>query len=316
MQIFRGPHNPSAEPCALSIGNFDGVHLGHQALLRRLVDKARTLGLPASVLTFQPHPREFFSPDEAPSRLTSLREKLLLLAENGVDRLYVQPFNTTFANLSASDFIRQALVEGIRIRHLLIGDDFRFGARRDGDFAMLRAVGRTFGFEVEAMPTLALTGNRVSSSSVRQALEGGEIEHAAALLGRPYSITGRVTHGNKIGRTLGFPTLNLPFSNRNPPLSGVFVVQVEGLSPERLSGIANVGWLPTARSGHQARLEVNLLDWSGDAYGKFVRVHFLAKLRSEQRFASLTALTEQIQRDALSAREWFAGAACCTTGQR
>lgn len=310
MQLFRGIPVRADRPCALTIGNFDGLHRGHRALLRQLAARAHasslpTSMLPTSVLTFEPHPREYFSPDEAPARLTSLREKVALMAANDIDRVYVCRFSARFAALTADEFIEQVLVRGFAARHLLIGDDFRFGAGRDGDFARLQAAGRTHGFSVEAMPTLLIEGERASSSAVRKALASGELDHAARLLDRPYSIAGRVKHGDRIGRQLGFPTANLRFFHRRPALSGVFAVRVEGLDSHLIAGIANVGLRPTASDTHEPRLEVHLLDWTGDCYGACLRVHFLHKLRDEIRFPSLEALKAQIARDEHAARDWF-----------
>ncbi|MDR2031409.1 MAG: bifunctional riboflavin kinase/FAD synthetase [Azoarcus sp.] len=304
MQVLRGFSDPAGRPCVLTIGNFDGLHLGHRALLGLLADEARVRGLPAAVLTFEPHPREVFAPGEAPARLTSLREKLPLLAASGVDRVHVQRFDARFARLGAAAFIDTVLVRGLHARHLLIGDDFRFGNRRDGDFAMLQAAGRAQGFSVEAMPTLAVAGERASSSAVREALEAGDLDHAARLLGRPYAMTGRVAHGERIGRRIGFPTLNLPLRTRRPPVSGVFAVAVEGLATTRLPGVANVGRRPTV--GGDPRLEVHLPDWEGDCYGARVRAVFFHKLRDEMRFPSLDALKARIAGDVLAARDWFA----------
>ncbi|MDR0564473.1 MAG: bifunctional riboflavin kinase/FAD synthetase [Azoarcus sp.] len=305
MRFFRGFHAPFKQPCALTIGNFDGLHLGHQALLKLLAGRAGERGLPASVLTFEPHPREFFSPDDAPARLTSLREKLLLLGDNGVDHVHVQRFDAPFAGLEAEAFIQSVLVGGLNVRHLLIGDDFRFGGRRNGDFAMLQSAGRMHGFEVEAMPTLAVAEERASSSAVRRALETGDLTHAARLLGRHYSLAGRVTHGQRLGRQLGFPTLNIVLKHRRPALRGVFTVEVEGLDTPRLRGVANVGSRPTVGNALQPRLEVHLLDWTGECYGAHLRVHFLHKLRDERHFPSLDALKAQIGRDVRAARDWF-----------
>jgi riboflavin kinase/FMN adenylyltransferase len=305
MQLFRGIPVRADQPCALTIGNFDGLHRGHRALLRQLADKAHASGLPTSVLTFEPHPREYFSPDEAPARLTSLREKVALMAANGIDRVYVCRFSSRFAALTADEFIDQVLVRGFATRHLLIGDDFRFGAGRAGDFAHLQAAGRVHDFSVEAMPTLLIEGERASSSAVRKALASGDLTHAARLLDRPYSIAGRVKHGDKLGRQLGFPTANLRFFHRRPALSGVFAVSVEGLDSRYIGGIANVGLRPTASATHEPRLEVHLLDWAGDCYGACLRVHFLHKLRDETRFPSLEALKAQIARDEHAARDWF-----------
>jgi riboflavin kinase/FMN adenylyltransferase len=305
MSFFRSFHSSGNPPCVLTIGNFDGVHLGHQALLRRLTQRAGEQGIAASVLTFEPHPREFFAPNDAPARLTSLREKLALLADHGAERIHVQRFDTRFAGTDAQGFVDDVLMRGLKLRHLLVGDDFRFGSDRAGDFAMLQAAGRARGFKVEAMPTLAIEGERVSSSAVRRALMDGDLPHAARLLGRPYSLAGRVMHGDKLGRRLGFPTINLPFRHRRPPLAGVFAVRVEGLDAQHIPGVANAGLRPTAGGVTQARLEVHLLDWSGECYGAPVRVHFFHKLRDEIRFPSLDALKAQIGQDLIAARVWF-----------
>jgi riboflavin kinase/FMN adenylyltransferase len=305
MRFFRGFHTPAGQPCVLTVGNFDGLHLGHQALLRLLADRARERGLPASVLTFEPHPREFFSPLDAPARLTSLREKLLLLGDNNVDHAHVQQFNARFSSLSAEEFIQSVLVHGLNTRHLLIGDDFRFGERRSGDFAMLQAAGRMHGFSVEAMPTLSIADERVSSSAVRKALEAGDLNHATRLLGRSYSIAGQVMRGNQLGRKLGFPTLNIALRYRRTALGGVFMVEVEGLGEKYVQGVANVGVRPTIANALQHRLEVHLLDWSGECYGAHLRIHFLHKLRDERRFPSLDALKAQIGLDTQAARGWF-----------
>ncbi len=306
MQVHRGIPEHADTASVLTIGNFDGVHLGHQALLSLLTGKARALGLPAVVLTFEPHPREFFSPDDAPARLASLREKLLLLDAAGVDRTYVCRFDTRLAAQSAEGFINDTLVRGLGVRHLFVGDDFCFGARRQGNFAMLREAGRVHGFGVESMPTLDVGGERVSSSAVRAALLEADLDHAARLLGRPYSIAGRVSHGDKLGRQLGFPTANIQMKHRRPALSGVFAVSVEGLAAHRVTGVANVGVRPTATSRGRARLEVHLFDWTQNCYGAHIRVHFLHKLREERKFESLDALRAQIARDAQVARDWFA----------
>ncbi|MCL2589829.1 MAG: bifunctional riboflavin kinase/FAD synthetase [Betaproteobacteria bacterium] len=305
MRLFRGFHAPAGQPCVLTVGNFDGLHLGHQALLSLLANRAGERGLPASVLTFEPHPREFFSPFEAPARLTSLREKLLLLGDNGVDHAHVQQFNNRFSSLSAEEFIQSVLVHGLKVRHLLIGDDFRFGKRRNGDFVLLQAAGSTYGFKVEAMPTLSIAGERASSSAVREALTAGDFDHAARLLGRSYSIAGQVAHGSQLGRQIGFPTLNITLRHRRSALSGVFTVEVEGLSDLRIWGVANVGTRPTVDNSPQARLEVHLLDWSGECYGAHLRVHFFHKLRDEFRFPSIDALKAQIGLDVQAARSWF-----------
>jgi riboflavin kinase/FMN adenylyltransferase len=305
MQVLRGIPEHATQPSVLTIGNFDGVHRGHQALLQMLVDAARSQGVPATVMTFEPHPREYFSPADAPARLASLREKLLLLAANGVDRVHVCHFDARFAAVTAQRFIDDILIRGLDVRHLIIGDDFRFGARRHGDFALLQAAGERHGFTVEAMHTVEIDGERVSSSAVREALAAGDMDHAARLLGRPYSIAGRVIIGNRLGRTIGFRTANIQMKHRKPPLSGVFAVTVEGLTARRVPGVANVGIRPTIGGGTRPLLEVHLFDWNTDCYGAHIRVHFLHKQRDEQKYASLEALTAQIARDADEARAWL-----------
>ncbi|MCV2216549.1 bifunctional riboflavin kinase/FAD synthetase [Thauera sp. Sel9] len=306
MRVFRGIPEHADSATVLTIGNFDGVHLGHQALLKLLTDKARSLGLPAVVLTFEPHPREYFSPADAPARLASLREKLLLLDAAGVDRTYICRFDARLAAQSAQAFIDDTLVRGLAVRHLFIGDDFRFGTRRQGDFAMLEAAGAQHGFTVESMPTLSVAGERVSSSAVRDALAADDLAHAARLLGRPYSIAGRVSHGDKLGRQIGFPTANIQMKHRRPALTGVYAVSVEGLADGPVAGVANVGVRPTATSSGRARLEVHLFDWTRECYGAHIRVHFLHKLRAERKFESFDALRAQIALDADSARQWLA----------
>jgi len=306
MQVFRGIPERAKQPSVLTIGNFDGVHLGHKALLKLLVAKARSLGLPATILTFEPHPREYFSPANAPARLASLREKLLLLCAHDIDAVHVCRFDARFASITAEHFIDEILIRGLDVRHLFIGDDFRFGARRQGDFALLEAAGAEKDFGVEAMHTLELEQERISSSAVRDALAAGDLTRAARHLGRPYSIAGRVVQGNRIGRTLGFPTANIQMKHRKPALSGVFAVSVEGLASHRIAGVANIGVRPTLDDGSRPVLEVHLLNWDRDCYGAHLRVHFLNKQRGEVRFASLDALAEQITRDAVQARDWFA----------
>ncbi|MDY0013728.1 MAG: bifunctional riboflavin kinase/FAD synthetase [Rhodocyclaceae bacterium] len=306
MQVSRDIPALAAKGSVLTIGNFDGVHLGHQALLKLLREKAQACGLPAVVLTFEPHPREFFAPADAPARLATLREKLLLLEAAGVDRVHVCRFDKRFASLTAEDFISRLLVQGLQTRHIFIGDDFRFGKGRTGDFALLQSAGARFGFHVEAMHTLDVAGERVSSSAVRAALAEGDMAHAARLLGRPYSIAGRVLHGDKIGRTIGFPTANIQLKHRRPALCGIYAVSVEGVGPRRRIGAASIGVRPTVTNAGRATLEVNLLDYSGDLYGAHLRIHFHHKLRDEEKYASLDALTAQIGRDVDATRAYFA----------
>lgn len=304
MRVFRGFSRPVSGPTAVAIGNFDGVHLGHGALLGRLVEVARESSLPPTVLTFEPHPREFFSPASAPARLTTLREKLELLAESGIEQAMVCRFNASLAALTADQFIERVLVRGLRLRHLIIGDDFRFGKGRAGDFALLQAAGSEHGFAVEAMGSVTVDGERVSSSGVRTALAGGEMEHAARLLGRPYVIDGQVAHGDKIGRQLGFATANIRIKHNPLPMTGVFAVQVGGLGDQTLPGVANLGIRPTV-GGTRPLLEVHLFDFDRDIYGAHISVRFVHKLRNEQRFPNFDALKAQIAADAAAARAFF-----------
>ncbi|HRH73718.1 MAG TPA: bifunctional riboflavin kinase/FAD synthetase [Zoogloea sp.] len=306
MQVFRGIPERSDHGCVLTIGNFDGVHRGHQALLAKLRAKSRANGLPSAVLTFEPHPREYFTHENRPIRLTSLREKIQRIADQGVDRLYIGRFNARFAALTAEQFIEEILIHGLGARHLMIGDDFRFGKGRQGDFALLEATGSTAGFTVEAMHTLVHEGERVSSSAVREALAEGDMPHAARLLGHPYSISGRVMHGDKIGRSIGFPTANIQLKHRSPPLMGIYTVSVEGLVDTPWPGVASVGVRPTINDAGRPTLEVHLFDWKAECYGAHLKVNFLAKQRDEERYDTLEALTAQIARDADQARAYFA----------
>ena len=304
MRVFRGHLRPVPAPVALAIGNFDGVHLGHAALLRRLAEVAGQSRLAPTVLTFEPHPREFFAPESAPARLTTLREKLELLAECGATQAMICPFNAGFAALSADEFIEQVLVRGCQVRHLIIGDDFRFGRGRSGDFALLQAAGESFGFAVEAMGSVTVDGERVSSSAVRQALAAGDMERAALLLGRPYIIDGQVSHGDKVGRQLGFATANIRIRHNPLPMTGVFAVEVRGLGEQPLPGVANLGIRPTV-GGTRPLLEVHLFDFDRDIYGAHISVRFVHKLRDEQRFPNFDVLKAQIAADAVAARAFF-----------
>ena len=302
MLVTRGFAPRIDRPVALTIGNFDGVHKGHQAMLARLVAAARARDCGASVLTFEPHPRELFTPAAAPTRLTNLREKLELLGAYGVDRVHVQRFSRGFAALSPQEFIRRILVDALRVRWLLVGDDFRFGAKRAGDTAMIARAGREHGFEVETMPSVNLDEVRVSSSAVRDSLARGDLAHARALLGRPYSISGRVVHGDKLGRQLGFATANVQLKHNRPPLSGIFAVRVHGVSERALHGVASLGVRPTVKSDGRATLEVHLFEYSGDLYRRHLRVDFIHKIRDEEAYPDLEALKAQIARDCDAAR--------------
>jgi riboflavin kinase/FMN adenylyltransferase len=301
MIVTHGSLQAARGRCALTIGNFDGVHRGHRALLERLTAKARDLQLSSCVLTFEPHPREFFPGDAAPARLTRLRDKLELIAAAGVERVHVERFDARFAALAAERFIEDVLLRGLGMRSLLVGGDFRFGEHRAGDFAALQAAAAKHRFELEAMPEVLFEGARVSSSAVRAALQAGDFALAGRLLGRPYAISGRVMHGAKLGRDLGFPTANVALK-RPPPLSGIFVVEVDGLGP----GVASVGCRPTVNATALPLLEVHLLEWQGELYGRRLRVRFLRKLRDEKKYNGLAALREAIASDAREAREFFA----------
>lgn len=306
MRILRDIPDAADTPIALTIGNFDGVHLGHQAMLHRLRHAAAERGLPACVMTFEPHPREFFAPDQAPTRLTSLREKLDLLEHCGVDRAYLCRFDFDFARVTAEDFITRILKRGLEVRWLLIGDDFRFGARRAGDRVMLKVAGRELGFEVAEMTSVDVKGVRVSSTVVRGLLAAGRLDAAARLLGRPYSISGRIVRGDQLGRKLGFPTANVQMKHNRPPLSGIFVVRLHGISDGPRPGVASLGVRPSVACAGKPTLEVHLFDFSRDIYRSHVRVEFLERLREERKYADLNALTHQIGLDAEQARQWFA----------
>jgi len=306
MQVTHGITKPGGGPMGLTIGNFDGVHRGHHAMLQRLVAKARALNMPSCVLTFEPHPREFFTPATAPTRLTRLREKLELIAEAGIDRVHILRFDARLAALDAARFIEEVLLRGLGARWLLVGRDFRYGARRTGDYALLEAAAARLAFGLEAMPEVMNGGERVSSSGVRAALAEGDLERAARLLGREYTMSGRVAHGEKLGRALGFATANIVL-RRRPPLAGVFAVEAELEETHRvLRGVASVGRRPTVKDNAAPLLEVHLFDWSEDIYGRHLRVKFLAKLRDEEKYDGLEALRVAISGDAARARQFFA----------
>ena len=306
MVITHGALSPRRQRHALTVGNFDGVHRGHAAMLARVVAQARALGVPGCVLTFEPHPREFFSPAAAPSRLTRLREKLERFAQAGIERTHVARFDAKLAGLAPEQFIDDVLVAGLGAAWLLVGRDFRFGARRAGDFALLERAAARHGFALEAMPDVAEGGERVSSSAVRAALEAGDLRRAELLLGRRYTMSGRVVHGDGLGRPLGFPTANIVLRRRTP-MTGIFVVEAELEETQRkLRGAASIGTRPTIREHAQPLLEVHLLDYEGVLYGKHLRVTFLEKLRAEQKFDGLEALRAAIAADVQRAREYFA----------
>ena len=340
MQVFRGFRHPGIAPaCALTIGNFDGVHRGHQAMLALLATEARQRGLPSCVLTFEPHPRDYFAalarkPALAPARVGTLRDKLGELAALGVHQTVVLPFDGRLAAKAPEDFIQQVLIDGLGARYVLVGDDFRFGAKRAGDYAMLDAAGDARGFDVARMNSYEVHGLRVSSSAVRQALAAGRMAEVQALLGRPYAISGHVVHGRKLGRALGasapgrddgFRTLNLRFKHWKPAASGIFAVLVHGLGDEPLQGVANLGVRPSLDANDvnagRVLLETHCLDWpdhlgTEGAYGKIVRVELLHKLHDELRYTSLEALTAGIAKDGDDARAFFASTHRQTTRDR
>jgi riboflavin kinase/FMN adenylyltransferase len=305
MRVFRGIPARADVPIALTIGNFDGVHLGHRAMLARLADVARRRELPVAVMTFEPQPQEFFAPDQAPARLTSLHEKLECLRDCGVDRVYVCRFDYAFAQLTANEFVARILRDGLAVRWLLVGDDFRFGARRAGDFTLLQAQASPSGFEVEAMTSVVAAGERVSSTAIRGRLEEGDLAAAQHLLGRSYSISGRVVEGDKLGAKIGYPTANVQLKRSKAPLAGIFVVEVDGIGPESLPGVASLGVRPTVKEHGQPTLEVHLFDFKGLLYGRRIGVRFLKKLRDEQKFADIDALVAQMHKDAAAARDYF-----------
>ncbi len=318
MRVFRAqrPSQAGDTGCALTIGNFDGVHRGHQAMLALLASEARHRGLRTCVMTFEPHPRDWFAsqagkPELAPLRIATLRDKLQELERCGVDDVVLMRFDDKFAGLSPQDFIRRVLVQQLRARYVLVGDDFRFGAKRAGDYALLDAAGSAQGFDVARMMSYEVHGLRVSSSAVREALAAGQMARAASLLGRPYSISGHVVHGRKLGRDLGFRTLNLRFPSHRPAAMGIFVVQVHGLADQPLAGVASLGVRPTVEDAGRVLLEVHCLDWPAGlavegGYARILRVDLLHKLHDERRYDGLEALRVGIAQDVVDARAWWA----------
>lgn len=306
VELIRGVHNlrPEHRGCVATIGNFDGVHLGHQNVLGQLAEKAAELHLPTVVITFEPQPAEFFGSDKAPPRLARFREKLEALSRFSVNRVLCLPFNRSLSALSAAEFIRRVVVDGLGVRYLVVGDDFRFGQGRSGDFAMLQRAGDEHGFQVVNMHTFAVDGERVSSTRIRDALARGSMQQAARLLGRPYRMSGRVAHGDKRGRTIGFPTANIFLHRRASPINGVFMVEMFGLDREPWPGVANLGSRPTV-DGTSSLLEVHLLGLERDIYGCHVHVDFLERLREERRFPSFDELKQQIIADVERAKGLF-----------
>jgi len=305
MELLRGIHNikTSHQGCVLSIGNFDGVHLGHKVVLARLLHEARRLQVAATVLVFEPQPAELFAGENAPARLSRLRDKFVQLDKLGLDRLLCVPFTHKFANLSAQDFIEELLIKKLNVKFLVIGDDFHFGYQRQGDFELLKQAGEKYGFEVVDTQSLMQKEHRISSSRVRDALAAGEMQQAALMLGRKYSITGRVVHGQKLGRTIGVPTANVLLKRRVSPVSGVFVVSVLGIAGKVYQGVANIGQRPTVQ-GVRQQLEVHIFDFNADLYGVQLEVVLEEKIREELRFNSFAELKVQIYKDIKQSKKW------------
>jgi riboflavin kinase/FMN adenylyltransferase len=305
MQFFRGLHNTRSFPqgCVLTIGNFDGVHLGHKQVLQALKQQARSMDLPAAVMIFEPQPKEHFDLNGAPARLTTLSEKIEKLAENGVDALACFAFNNRFMSLSAQEFVKQVLVDGLNVKALIIGDDFKFGCDRSGDFEYLKSAGEKYGFSVQDTKTVQQGGTRVSSTEIRAALERGDLKHAEELLGEEFNISGRIAHGQELGRTLGVPTANVILKRHKTPVTGVFAVQVE-TSAGTYNGVANIGMRPTVGTLVPI-LEPHLFDFNGDLYGQRIKVVFKHKIRDEKRFSGLDELKAAIYQDIDTAKQYF-----------
>ncbi|MGD8232467.1 bifunctional riboflavin kinase/FAD synthetase [Vibrio sp. TRT 1302] len=306
MELIRGIHNikPHHQGCVLTIGNFDGVHLGHQEVLRQVSEQAKELGLPSTVMTFDPQPLELFAKDKAPARLTRLRDKFVQLSKLNIERLLCVNFNHKFANQTPEAFISDLLVARLGVKFLVVGDDFCFGHGRKGNFAMLQEAGKKYGFEVVSTQSFRLAELRVSSTAIRRALAQDKLDEAAQMLGRHYSISGRVSHGRKLGRTIGFPTANIPLKRCVSPVSGVYTVEALGLDEGPIGGVANIGNRPTV-NGVRQQLEVHLFDFKANLYGKQLEIVLLDKIRDEHKFESFEALKQQIELDAEAARVWL-----------
>ncbi|PTO91398.1 bifunctional riboflavin kinase/FAD synthetase [Vibrio sp. 10N.286.48.B8] len=306
MELIRGIHNIKAQHhgCVLTIGNFDGVHLGHQEVLSQVSKQAAALGLPSVVMTFEPQPMELFAKGKAPARLTRLRDKYVQLNKLDISRLLCVNFNQYFASLSAEAFIKDLLVDKLGVKFLVVGDDFCFGKGRTGNFAMLKAAGEKYGFEVVSTQSYCLNQLRVSSTEIRNALAANDLASSATMLGRDYSISGRVSHGRKLGRTIGFPTANIPLKRCVSPVSGVYVVEALDIDGVPVGGVANIGQRPTV-NGVRQQLEVHFFDFKANLYGKQLEVRLLHKLRDEIKFESFDALKNQIELDAEAARVWL-----------
>ncbi len=308
MQLIRGLAHlkPFVDGCVLTIGNFDGLHLGHRAVIKKLVARGETLGLPVVIMIFEPQPLEYFLKDNEPSRLSALRDKVIRFSGLPVDYLLIARFNRQFANVDAEQFVDEILLEKLNIKHLVIGDDFHFGKARRGNFALLKEKGQKHGFSVEDTGSYVVEGYRVSSTLIRDALAAGDLAQAERLLGHSYSICGRVAHGDKRGRTLGYPTANIKLFRKNTPVNGVFAVTMTGIDDQAVYGIANVGTRPTVDGSSKVILETHLFNFDREIYGRYVEVHFKQKIRDEMRFASVEALKAQIIDDVKVAKAFFA----------
>ena len=289
--------------CVATIGNFDGLHLGHQAIIKRLKDKAMALDLPLTVISFEPLPAEYFMP-EPPARIYPMRDKIRLLNSLGVDNYYCLKFDASLANMPPEVFVQDILLDKLAVKYLVVGDDFRFGHKRKGDYKLLEKMGAAAGMEVTDTPTCEKNGARVSSTRIRQFLEKGDIQSANQLLGHRYQLSGRVRHGDKRGRSIGFPTLNMRVLNHIAPARGVYVVQVHGLSDKPLGGVANLGARPTVK-GTENRLETHLFDFNEDVYGRYICVELLTFIRPEQRFDDFDKLKAQIKKDAEQGKNYL-----------
>ncbi len=305
MRLIRGLAHLETLPagCVLTIGNFDGLHIGHRMVIEKLAQKGRELNLPVVVMLFEPQPLEYFLKDNAPSRLMRLREKAIGLSNLPVDQLLVMKFNRHLANYEAEDFIQDVLIAKLRVKHLVVGDDFHFGKARRGNFSMLQQFGQQAGFAVEDTHSLIIDGHRVSSTLIRDALGEGDLEAARRMLGCDYSVCGRVAHGDKRGRTLGFPTANIEMFRKNTPIEGVYAVTMSGIDDKTYPGVANVGTRPTIEGGTRVILETHLFDFDQEIYGRYVEVHFKQKIRDEIRFSSLQQLKQQINYDVIQAKQ-------------
>ncbi len=311
MKVLRElPKRNCNKPCALTIGNFDGFHIGHDALIKRLCEIGNHKKIQKTLLTFEPHPKEFFAKkydnlNLAPLRISTFRDKLKFLVSTEIDIIIIKKFNSDFANLSAENFIKKILIEKFQIKFLIIGDDFRFGFKREGNFQTLVNAGKKLGFEVESIPTVSINGKRISSSEIRSLLKNNKFEEAKKFLGYPYSISGHVLHGKKIGQKIGFPTLNIKISHSRPIISGIFVVLIHGLSDFPLNGVASLGVRPTIEDDNQVLLETHVFNFTDQCYGKLVSVEILKKIRDEKKYNGLEELTKAIKNDTLTAKDFF-----------